>query len=110
MQNSPFGARGDGTGDQTAAIQKALDDNGQGGSRSGGPLSAQPAHVFIPSGTYQLGSKLTLRKGTIVMGDPNNPPILKAAPGFGGAVLVDGLDSPQAETSFMTQLRNVVIE
>jgi glucan 1,3-beta-glucosidase len=67
--------------------------------------------VFIPGGTYQLGSKLDLRKGTIIMGDPNNLPVLKAAPGFSASVLVDGYDAASApETSFMTQLRNVIIE
>lgn len=45
------------------------------------------------------------------MGDPNNPPVLKAASGFSGDVLVDGYDAASAaETSFMTQLRNVIIE
>ncbi|KAK7183131.1 hypothetical protein DPSP01_012154 [Paraphaeosphaeria sporulosa] len=106
-----YGAKGDGTGDQTAAIQNALNDNSQGGNRYQGPLAAQPAHVFIPGGTYQLGSKLDLRKGTIIMGDPNNPPVLKAAPGFSAEVLIDGYDAASApETSFMTQLRNVVID
>lgn len=106
-----YGAKNDSTGDQTAAIQNALNDNSQGGNRYQGPLAAQPAHIFIPGGTYQLGSKLDLRKGTIIMGDPNNPPILKAAPGFPAEVLIDGFDAAgYAETSFMTQLRNVVIE
>ncbi|KAF9741995.1 hypothetical protein PMIN02_007890 [Paraphaeosphaeria minitans] len=106
-----YGAKGDGTGDQTAAIQDALNDDSQGGNRYQGPLAAQPAHVFIPGGTYQLGSKLDLRKGTIIMGDPNNPPVLKAVAGFPGEVLIDGYDAASApETSFMTQLRNVVVD
>ena len=106
-----YNAKGDGTGDQTAAIQNAINDDSQGGNRYKGPLAAQPAHVFIPGGTYQLGSKLDLRKGTIIMGDPNNPPVLKAAPGFSAEVLIDGYDfASDPTTSFMTQLRNVVIE
>ncbi|KAF1966841.1 putative exo-beta-1,3-glucanase [Bimuria novae-zelandiae CBS 107.79] len=106
-----YGARGDGSGDQTEAIQNALNDDSRGGTRYQGPLGAQPAHVFIPSGTYQLGSKLDLRKGTIIMGDPNNPPVLKAAPGFSGDTLIDGHDFASApETNFMIQLRNVIID
>ena len=92
-------------------MQNAINDNNNGGSRYQGPLGAQPAHVFIPSGTYQLGSTLDLRKGTIVMGDPNNPPVLKAAPGFNGDVLVKGRDDASSpETNFMIALRNVVLE
>ena len=95
-----YGAKGDGTGDQAGAIQNALNDDSRGGNRYKGPLAAQPAHVFIPSGTYQLGSRLDLRKGTIIMGDPNNPPVLKAAPGFSGDVLVDGYDCEYLKTPY----------
>lgn len=88
-----------------------MNDNSNGGTRYKGPLGAQPAHVYIPSGTYQLGSKLDLRKGTIIMGDPNNPPILKAARGFSGEVLIEGRDYASApETNFMIMLRNVILE
>lgn len=45
------------------------------------------------------------------MGDPNDPPVLKAAPGFRGNELVNGRDYASApETNFMISLRNVVIE
>ncbi|MCJ1448547.1 MAG: hypothetical protein MMC23_009064, partial [Stictis urceolatum] len=106
-----YGTKNDGSGDQTAAIQEAINDDSQGGNRYQISLAAQPARVSIPGGTYTLGSKLDLRKGTIIMRDPQNQPILKAASGFSAESLVDGYDSASvAETFFMTQLRNVVID
>lgn len=125
-----YGAKNDGSGDQTAAIQSALNTDGRGGNRyNSGVVTAQPAHVFLPGGTYTLGSQLDLRLGTIIMGDPQNPPVLKAAPGFSGGTLINGYDrkycpkitsqrpltsiieaAGQPETSFLTALRNVIIE
>jgi len=88
-----YGAKNDGSGDQTAAIQSALNTDGRGGNRwSSGVVTAEPAHVFIPGGTYTLNSRLDLRIGTIIMGDPQNPPILKAAAGFSGDTLITGYD------------------
>jgi len=78
-----YGAKNDGSGDQTSAIQSALSTDGRDGNRyNSGVVTAQPAHVFLPGGTYTLGSQLDLRLGTIVMGDPQNPPVLKAALAF----------------------------
>jgi glucan 1,3-beta-glucosidase len=88
-----YGAKNDGSGDQTAAIQSALNTDGRGGNRyNSGVVTAEPAHVFLPGGTYTLGSKLDLRIGTIIMGDPQNPPILKAAAGFSENILISGYD------------------
>lgn len=48
-----YGAVNDGTGDQTAALQNATNDDGQGGNRySDSGYTIRPAEVFIPSGTY----------------------------------------------------------
>jgi len=87
-----YGARNDGSGDQTAAIQRALDDDGQNGSREHRGVTSRPAHVFLPGGTYTLGSKLKLRIGTIIMGDPQNPPILRASASFQGDTMIQGSD------------------
>ena len=87
-----YGAKTDGS-DATPFIQQALNDDGRSGNRwSSGVVTAMPAHVFIPGGTYTLNSKLDLRLGTIIMGDPQNPPILKAGPNFSGDVLISGYD------------------
>src|ERR1700726_410684 len=62
------GARGNDKGDDGPAIQRAID-------------SAMAAHggiVFLPAGTYRLGSGLSLSGGVILEGsgwnrDPNHP-------------------------------------
>lgn len=107
-----YSAKADGSGDQTSSIQNAINDDGSNGSREGQGVTKYPAEVFLPGGTYQLGSTLNLRVGTVITGDPLNPPVLKAAPNFNGDTVVNGFDksSGQAETSFMTLLRNVVID
>ncbi|CAG7975116.1 unnamed protein product [Penicillium salamii] len=107
-----YSASADGSGDQTSSIQNAINDDGSGGSRASQGVTRYPAEVFLPGGTYQLGSTLNLRVGTVITGDPLNPPVLKAAPGFNGDTLINGFDSQngQPETSFMTLLRNVVID
>ena len=40
--------------------------------------TGQPAVVYVPSGTYILKSPLQLYVGTVMMGNPLNPPVLKA--------------------------------
>lgn len=107
-----YGVSNDGSGNQTSSLQHAINDNGSGGSRKSSGVTRYPAEVFLPGGTYQLGSTLELRVGTIVTGDPLNPPVLKAAPNFDGDTLVMGYDSGNGnpETSFMTLMRNVVLD
>lgn len=102
----------DGTGDQTARMQKAIDDDGNGGTRKGTGVTRNPAEVFLPGGTYQFGSTLTLTVGTIIVGDPSNPPIIKAAPNFQGEFLIMGYDKMNGnpETSFMTLIKNVILD
>jgi hypothetical protein len=107
-----YSAKNDGSGDQTASLQKAINDNGSGGSRESSGVTRYPAQVYLPSGTYQLGSTLNLRVGTLIVGDPINPPVIKAAAGFNGDTLVNGYDSKNGppETSFMTLMKNVVLD
>lgn len=107
-----YGVANDGAGDQTANIQKAIDDIGAAGSRKGSGVTRYPAEVYLPSGVYQLGSTLSLTVGTIIVGNPNNPPIIKASPSFRGQFLVMGYDNHNGnpETSFMTLVKNVILD
>lgn len=53
VMSDTYGAVNDGSGDQTAAIQNAINDDGQGGNRYSDPAyTKRPAEVFIPGGTY----------------------------------------------------------
>lgn len=102
----------DGSGDQTAKLQKAIDDDGNGGTRKGTGVTRHPAEVFLPKGVYQLGSTLTMTVGTIIVGDPANPPVIKAAPNFKGQFLIMGYDQSNGnpETSFMMLIKNVILD
>jgi hypothetical protein len=82
----PYNAKGDGVADDTAAIQKALDDHPNAG-----------AIVFLPNGTYRVTDTLRWGKGphggmeykrTSLEGQTRDKAILKVAdgtPGFGDA-------------------------
>ncbi|KAJ5152681.1 Pectin lyase fold/virulence factor [Penicillium canariense] len=102
----------DGSGDQTPKLQKAIDDDGNGGTRKGSGVTRHPAEVFLPGGIYQLGSTLTLTVGTIIVGDPRNPPIIRASPYFQGEFLIMGYDKNNGnpETSFMMLMKNVILD
>ncbi|KAF3017223.1 hypothetical protein E8E15_000672 [Penicillium rubens] len=102
----------DGSGNQTPKLQKAIDDDGAGGSRKGHGVTRYPALVYLPGGVYQLESTLNLTVGTIIVGNPLNPPIIKAAPGFRGDYLIMGYDSHNGnpETSFATLVKNVIMD
>jgi hypothetical protein len=86
-----YNAKNDGTGDQSANLQQALNDDGRGGNRYQNGLTYEPAEVFLPGGTYQIQHQLDLRMGTIIVGDPNNPPVIKAAADFVGNTVVNGM-------------------
>ncbi|EED14258.1 exo-beta-1,3-glucanase, putative [Talaromyces stipitatus ATCC 10500] len=107
-----YGAKNDGSGDQTLAIQNAINTDGVGGTREGKGSTNMPAEVFLPGGVYTLGSTLTLRLGTIIVGDPLNRPIIKASPNFIGNTLVNGQDpiTGHPETVFMVAMRNVILD
>lgn len=114
-----YSVKNDGTGDQTANLQNAINTDGRGGSREGQGVTYEPAEVYFPGGTYQLKSTLNLRMNTIIVGDPLNPPVIKAAPDFTGDTLVNGYDdanndpssgATRGELSFMTMMKNVIID
>ncbi|KFY45410.1 hypothetical protein V495_03001 [Pseudogymnoascus sp. VKM F-4514 (FW-929)] len=107
-----FKVANDGTGDQTSGLQDAMNSDGNGGSRYQNGLTTKPAEVYLPGGTYQIHKTWDLRVGTIIVGDPNDPPVIKASSDFDGDIVVNGNDfgTGAPETSFMTLLKNVVID
>jgi glucan 1,3-beta-glucosidase len=107
-----YGVKNDGSDNQTAALQNAIDTDGQGGTRAGHGNTYEPAEVYLPPGIYTLGSTLYLRLGTIVTGDPLNPPIIKASSTFVGDTLINAQDpaAGHPETTFMIALRNVILD
>jgi len=53
----------------------------------------KPAVVYISGGTYLISSTLDLYAGTVIVGDPLNPPVFKVASSFSGTKLINGRDS-----------------
>ena len=113
-----YGAHNDGSGDQISSLQNALNaevlnaDGTINGNRYQQGVTTEPAVVYLPGGTYQISKTLDLRMGTVIVGDPQNLPIIKAAPGFQGDTVVNGYDyaTGHPETSFMTLLKNIIID
>ncbi len=74
-----YGAQGDGLADDTAAIQKALDDVA---TRGGGV-------VFLPQGNYQV-SQLTVASRCILLGDNRQQTIISTSHTGGNAITLQG--------------------
>src|SRR6187402_1512484 len=83
-----FGAKGDGSTDDTAAINAAISSGsrcGQGCDSSTTP----PALVYFPPGTYSISAPIVQYYYTQLVGDKVNLPTIKATPGFQGMALID---------------------
>lgn len=125
-----FGADNTGTRDAAGAIQNAINgktempavelaNGGLIAGASNGPdrtahemgTTGQPAMVYIPSGTYLLNSSLQLYLRTVLVGDPINPPILKAAADFPNPHVVYGKDpNTGGTTNFYIGMKNLVLD
>ena len=109
-----YKAVGDGSSDDTAALQNAINDDGKGGNRYKNEVTTRPAQVFVPGGTYKLTRQLDMRLNTILIGNPNNMPVFKASSDFQGQTLVNGndfaTDGTSGTTDFFTAIKNIVID
>ncbi|KAL8748449.1 MAG: hypothetical protein Q9184_007296, partial [Pyrenodesmia sp. 2 TL-2023] len=109
-----YGATGNGSTDDTTALQNAINDDGQGGNRYRNEVTTRPAQVYVSGGTYMLTKQLDMRLNTILVGDPNNMPIFKAAPNFQGQTMLTGVDyatnGTSGTTNFLVAIKNIVID
>lgn len=83
-----FGAAGDGSTDDTAAINAAI----TAGSRCGQGCDSStttPAIVYFPPGTYSISAPLVQLYYTQFIGDTVTIPTIKATAGFQGIALID---------------------
>ncbi|KAK5017179.1 hypothetical protein LTR39_001690, partial [Cryomyces antarcticus] len=111
-----FGAKGDGSTDDTAAINSAITAGhrcGQGCDSS----TVTPALVYFPSGTYLVSKPIVQLYYTQFVGDVLNLPTIKASAGFQGIAVIDsdpyadgGVNWYTNQNNFFRQIRNFVID
>ncbi|OBT89655.1 hypothetical protein VE02_01791 [Pseudogymnoascus sp. 03VT05] len=111
-----FGAKGDGTTDDTAAINEAISTGnrcGQGCDSS----TVTPGLIYFPPGTYMISKPLNQYYYTQMIGDISEPPTLKATAGFVGMAVIDadpyangGINWFTNQNNFFRQIRNFVID
>ncbi|KAL2145165.1 hypothetical protein VTI28DRAFT_7801 [Corynascus sepedonium] len=108
-----YGAKGDGSTDDTTAIQRAISMGDGTRTRDAGGFGSttQPAVVYFPAGTYLVNSTIQSAIGTVIMGDPTNLPTIKAAPGFAGAYILIGRDQRLSGLiGFFHGVKNLVLD
>ncbi|KAL2074490.1 hypothetical protein VTL71DRAFT_8268 [Oculimacula yallundae] len=111
-----FGAKGDGTTDDTVAINAAI----TAGSRCGqgcDSATVTPALVYFPAGTYSISKPLIQYYYTQFVGDATNLPVIKATASFQGMALMDadpyadgGINWYTNQNNFFRQIRNFVLD
>ncbi|KAF8518904.1 glycoside hydrolase family 55 protein [Gautieria morchelliformis] len=114
-----YGAKGDGTTDDTAAINAAIADGSRCGEGTCQSSTLTPALVFFPTGTYLVSSPVISWYYTQLIGDAKNPPTLLAAANFTGIAMIDadvyipggnGAQWYQNQNNFFREVRNFVID
>ncbi|KAK3945668.1 hypothetical protein QBC46DRAFT_430298 [Diplogelasinospora grovesii] len=110
-----YGAKGDGSTDDTAAINAAITAGGRCGQGCASTTTT-PAVIYFPAGTYLISSSIVPYYFTMLIGDANTPPTLKATAGFSGFGLIDGDPYYTSNLNwvstnvFYRQVRNFVID
>lgn len=111
-----FGAKGDGSTDDTAAINSAITAGNRCGSGCDSSTTT-PAIVYFPPGTYMISQPIVQLYYTQFIGDALTPPTIKALPSFKGIALIDS--DPYSDTganwytnqnNFYRQIRNFVLD
>ncbi|KAI4249362.1 MAG: hypothetical protein LQ352_005683 [Teloschistes flavicans] len=111
-----FGAKGDGTTDDTAAINSAISTGNRCG-KGCDSSTVTPALVYFPPGTYLVSKPLIQFYYTQFVGDAVQLPTIKAAPSFKGMAVIDsdpydntGANWYTNQNNFFRQVRNFVID
>ncbi|KAF4589076.1 glucan 1,3-beta-glucosidase GLUC78 precursor [Ophiocordyceps camponoti-floridani] len=83
-----FNATGDGTTDDTEAINKAISFGGRCGVGCSSSTT-RPAVVYFPPGVYRVSDSIIQHYYTQFVGDAQRPPTIKADKGFKNAFVID---------------------
>lgn len=101
--------------DDTAAINAAISEGARCGEGCAS-TTVTPAVVYFPAGTYAISSSIIDFYYTSLVGDPNNPPTIKATAAFTGMGLINanpyfGESLNWGSTNvFFRQVRNFIID
>lgn len=79
---------GNGVTDDTAAINRAIQDGGRCGLGCESS-TVTPAVIYFPAGTYLVTAPIVAMYYSQLVGDPLNLPTIKGAPNFSGMALID---------------------
>ncbi|KAI1632833.1 glucan 1,3-beta-glucosidase GLUC78 precursor [Biscogniauxia mediterranea] len=117
-----YGAKGDGATDDTAAINKAVQDGPNRCIQNCDSRTNAPALVYFPPGTYLVSSSIIQTYYTQFVGDAVDVPTLKATANFEGMGVIDAnpydynttQDPPPNwyinQNNFFRQVRNFIID
>lgn len=73
--------------------------------------TGQPAIVYLPGGTYRLDKCLQFYIGTVLIGDPTNPPIIQASGNFENDHIIFAKDPNYGGTvNFYIGMKNIVLD
>jgi len=111
-----YGAKGDGSSDDTAAINAAVTDGVRCG-KGCDSTTIKPAIIYFPPGTYKISKPIVQLYYTQFIGDAINPPTITADSSFAGIALIDsdpyesdGSNWYTNQNNFFRQIRNFVID
>ncbi|PRP81499.1 putative exo-beta-1,3-glucanase [Planoprotostelium fungivorum] len=108
-----LGADKTGQNDVTSIFQNAINQGDGTNVRNSGNFgtSRQMAVVYLPAGTYLLNNPLQFYVGTVLMGDPTNPPTIILASTFPSAAALYCKDPRyNAVSSWYTAIKNIKID
>ncbi|KAI1212403.1 glycoside hydrolase family 55 protein [Annulohypoxylon truncatum] len=115
-----YGAKGDGTTDDTQAINRAVQDGANRCITHCDSRTSTPAIVYFPPGVYMVSNPINQTYYTQFIGDANDIPTIKALPNFDGMAVIDAnpydySQQPAAnwyinQNNFFRQVRNFIID
>ena len=116
VKDAPYGAAGDGTTDDTNAINLAISAGGRCGLGCDSS-TLTPAIIYFPPGTYKVSAPIVQYYFTQFIGDAINPPTLLADASFQGIAVIDsdpyeagGANWYVNQNNFYRQVRNFIID
>ena len=111
-----YGAKGDGSSDDTAAINKAISDGNRCGKGCDSSTTT-PAIIYFPPGTYVVSAPMVSYYYSQLVGDDLSLPTIKGSPSFKGMGIIDsdpyeddGSNWYTNQNNFFRQIRNFVID